>query len=369
MKTSNKGFTLVELLVVIAIIGILIGMLLPAVQQVREAARRTECMNNLRQIGLAALNYESAHMHFPSAGTCVNSWASTSDNQWGGPNRAHSGRENWHALWSIIPFIEQGNLVQHRTNFNWGGNGVDVRNFAGLGFTIPPYACPSRGQRSHISTAEANETLVSDYASYNGSPDYFTDLGQTVPARLTDFGTFEWDPYETPTAEEQSMINTGIIAKSGHGAHDGGPGTGSYTFQTWSEVTFGSIIDGSSNTIMFGEKSHEAKNYTTIVQGELWTLPDEHLGFFVGSGAMSCRSFTRAGIIPDNATNYEGYFTRDYDTSVYRDERSFGSAHPGTCNFVLGDGSVHAVSNDSDWRMLNEFGMRADGSVVGVSDF
>ena len=103
MKKRNAGFTLVELLVVIAIIGILIGMLLPAVQQVREAARRTTCMNNLRQIALASLNYESAHMKMPKAWNGDTTYdlnvtalqASVTGFQFGGP------------LVAILPFIEQ----------------------------------------------------------------------------------------------------------------------------------------------------------------------------------------------------------------------------------------------------------------------
>ena len=96
MKTKN-GFTLVELLVVIAIIGILIGMLLPAVQMVREAARRTSCSNNMRQIGLALMNYEGAHKRFPSGWEAQDITYSLSDPGWG-----------WSA--TILPFLEGQNV-------------------------------------------------------------------------------------------------------------------------------------------------------------------------------------------------------------------------------------------------------------------
>ncbi|QEG23252.1 putative major pilin subunit [Mariniblastus fucicola] len=364
MKSSKKGFTLVELLVVIAIIGILIGMLLPAVQQVREAARRTECMNNMRQIGLASLNFESAHMHFPTAGTCTNAWASTATNNWGGPNRAHSGRENWSHFWQILPFIEQNNMIQHRTNFNWGGNGIDVRNLKGVGMSIPFYACPSRGERSNISLAEALETIVCDYAGYNGSPDYYDEIGDPIGNVLDDFDTFHWDPNVASPDGERTKINVGIIGKGGHGGDWNSDAATMFT--KWNEISFGAVTDGSSNTIMYGEKSASSKNYTTVNQGELWRLNQEHQGFWVASNTPTMRTFTRAGIVPDGSMNYEGFFLRSLDG--YRDDRSFGSPHPGTCNFVLGDGSTHAISNDADWIILNQFGMRADGSVINPKD-
>ena len=114
MKLVRKGFTLVELLVVIAIIGILIGMLLPAVQQVREAARRTQCLNSLRQLALGTLNYESAHGHLPSAVVEGNSlWVQVNGIQ--GYKQSYLSAENMGWGFQILPFIEQGNMLELRS--------------------------------------------------------------------------------------------------------------------------------------------------------------------------------------------------------------------------------------------------------------
>lgn len=125
----NSGFTLVELLVVIAIIGILIGMLLPAVQQVREAARRTTCMNNLRQIALATLNYESAFQRFPKAWNGGDDYdanvqglqSSTTGHQWGG------------MLVPVLAFMEQNNVSRYFEEYKvadvyW--TSADINEFA-----------------------------------------------------------------------------------------------------------------------------------------------------------------------------------------------------------------------------------------------
>ena len=128
LRGNRSGFTLVELLVVIAIIGILIGMLLPAVQQVREAARRVSCANNCRQLGLAALNYESARQELPSA------WLLPS----GEP--ADANKDGWSAQAQLLPFLEQDNV--------FGQLDLDqafdsVENAAGASAVIEVFVCPS----------------------------------------------------------------------------------------------------------------------------------------------------------------------------------------------------------------------------------
>ena len=375
---NRKGFTLVELLVVIAIIGILIGMLLPAVQQVREAARRTECLNNLRQVGLAAINYESAHMHFPTAGTTLNNWAANDASLWGGGNKSPDGQENWGQFWQILPFIEQGNIVPVRTAWSFGSAHPlgDVRDIAGGGGSIPSFSCPSRGSRTNLSTTESGsggspglETILADYAGYHGSVDFFdeaangTESGIGSGIRNNAGGTFEWDPTPggDPTGEQQ-FLNTGIIAKGAHGNMTEG------TFQKYSFVNFGSIADGSSNTILFGEASVQAQEYNPVADVELWNLAHAHYGFWVASGWPNNRTVGRAGLIADNDTDYEGIEFDDYGGVDFRAEKSFGSPHPGTVNFVLGDGSTHAIPFTVNWIVLNQLGMRSDGSVVDVTD-
>ncbi len=138
---KRRGFTLVELLVVIAIIGILIGMLLPAVQMVREAARRTACLNNVRQMMIAMHNYQSALSEFPSASL------NPTINADGTPINGTTQRDGWSAQVQILPYLEQGNL-NSKINFKLGYKShplVDVNGQTAQisQFRIPTYLCPS----------------------------------------------------------------------------------------------------------------------------------------------------------------------------------------------------------------------------------
>src|SRR5262245_52652250 len=136
MKTLHRGFTLVELLVVIAIIGVLIGLLLPAIQAAREAGRRTQCINNLRQFGLAFHNYETAHKRFPPGDISTGSSAGLS---------VHA---------RLLPYFEQANL-RNLVNFNAPYKDADPTkdfNAAARDTTVPMFLCPSDA-RSDISPA------------------------------------------------------------------------------------------------------------------------------------------------------------------------------------------------------------------------
>ena len=346
MKLNRKGFTLVELLVVIAIIGILIGMLLPAVQQVREAARRTQCMNNLRQLALGSLNYESTHMHLPSAGLEGNSlWVTVSGIQ--GYKQSYLSTENLGWGFQILSFVEQGNMQTLRSP-NMGPLSELTE------FSVPLFSCPSRGQRSLNFLGDV--TPVGDYAGYLTSWGFdstseFADLNLVN----SNWNDFEWDPSNDPRdGELDGSVWNGAIAKRGHSNLVG---------SNWQLQDFGKVniefSDGTSNTIMFAEKSAGAKtSYQASVNPE-WEHWWDQRGIIYGADWPTMRSWSH-GLLPDSLDRVAQFGNEN--------ELSFGSAHPGALNAVLCDGSTHSVSMDTQKLEFFKLGHRQDGMVVNVTE-
>src|SRR5579859_6029688 len=146
VRKSRRGFTLIELLVVIAIIAVLVSLLLPAVQQAREAARRTQCKNNLKQLGLAMHNYHDAYLGFPM-----------------GKNTTASGLTNFPAQARILPYIDQTNLY-NQINFNVGP--TNAANVLAYNTTLPAFRCPTD-----------TDTMQ---AVIGGRSNYYTNTGTNV---------------------------------------------------------------------------------------------------------------------------------------------------------------------------------------------
>lgn len=285
--SRQRAFTLVELLVVIAIIGVLVALLLPAVQAAREAARRMSCQNHLKQLALACHNYADVYLVLPLS-----------------YNRDTT--LSWHV--SILPYIEQRNLADQISTAKGDYTLPGKNDPYGLTKVVTLYCASSQIQKMMQRPAD-NQNLPDLIPPNTGAPPYTTHYyGINGPRG----GTYPTLDQVTPS----------------QGTHEGVPVAASGMFQTVQPVRFANVSDGTSNTLMLGEMSWDSLRFGTRYRSWLRGGNPNTSSFVVG-----CRNITN-GINAGLKTNL---------IAPYNDF-PLGSMHPGGCNFALGDASVRYIS-------------------------
>jgi prepilin-type N-terminal cleavage/methylation domain-containing protein/prepilin-type processing-associated H-X9-DG protein len=333
-KRSSRAFTLVELLVVIAIIGILVALLLPAVQAAREAARRMQCSNNLKQMSLAAHNHLTAAGHLPAGGW---GW------YWiGDPDKGNGWQQPGGWMYNLLPYVEQQNL--HGLQSNQTGAARLAAATQMIQTPLPSFNCPTRrrtklyligtsdGRQRQPCFSNKHETGArSDYAANGG--DVYTDASSGGNGMLHYYGP---DNYANGVSG-QARNEFDAMAKISNGISFPG-----------STIEQPEISDGLSNTLLYAEKYVPADMYETATNG------GDNESMYIGDNGDNVR-WTGASYLPRQDR-------RGYDTWTI-----FGSAHPGNFNAAMCDGSVRQVSYDVDAEVIRRAGNRRDGLVLDTT--
>ncbi len=329
----RSAFTLVELLVVIAIIGILIALLLPAVQAARESARRTQCGNNLKQIGLAIHNYHDIYKEFP-------------------PERINSDFATWCVL--ILPYLEQHSLFE---TWNLTARYYDATQTGNKTTRVETWFCPTRSRPSHLSVQEDLDPADADatnptsrvpptnnarFGVANQHPGSVGDYAGCVGTLMNSAGTtFVWAGDQANGAMARGFTAAAVV--------------GSKPFR--SKIGIAEILDGTSGTFLAGEK-HLRDGWQCRLKGGDGSI---YNGIWTAFAGRVAGPEDPLALGPKDAT--PSLNTAGSDAVL---ARKFGSWHPGICQFVFCDGNVKAIRVNITTSTLRKLAMRNDGQAVTV---
>jgi prepilin-type N-terminal cleavage/methylation domain-containing protein/prepilin-type processing-associated H-X9-DG protein len=362
----RRAFTLIELLVVIAIIAVLIALLLPAVQAAREAARRIQCTNNMKQIGLGLHNYHSVHNVFAMG---------CSSGEYNPPGTIWSVKQNLGPLALILPFLEQ-TPVYNSINFNFGAD--EFEPLASRSLTASIQATATNSSIKAFQCPSDPLAGAPDYQGTTNTTNYYASVGTTM----------YWSQLGTTFSNSVPSVNM--------------PSTGLFTLQA--SYGLNSCTDGSSNTIAFGEAAVGSQtaqlgqklvgvvNVTALVpfetldassslantmaaiqacqnawQTKVGGTPDTQRGDNWSHGSLAISLFNT--IVPPNYANGSFSYCSSIGSGGRSDLSNSDSWHPGGVNVTMADGSVRFVKNSINIKTWMALGTRAGGEVLSADSY
>ncbi len=352
---SRPGFTLVELLVVIAIIGILVALLLPAIQAAREAARRSQCSNNLKQLGLAIQLYADSTKGVLPAGAYWQDYRPFSGipcdgaKSCKGPQCCATRRGT--ILMRLLPYIEEQALydaydfTQPTDEQEYDGSPIGSR-------TVATFVCPSDEQPGESHAPKADATIAEDIQRTYKMANYAASRGPSRQIPASGVGACntcpEWNVWNNSLKALYPNLVYPYPESSGDASAFGGPFT-----RVSFHVKLKQVTDGLSKTIFMGEVRPACTLH--IAEGWAWS----HSGDGLMSTIVPINYDSCSQVVTDKCRCWNNWST----------DLAFKSKHPGGAQFAMGDGSVQFLSESIDYANYNKLGGKADGEIASLEGY